>query len=190
MFDTSEEIIVGGHVIMPAVDASTILNLKRSSPVSNTQCPVAVRVKILRFTLAVAAIASLTGCTNLGGLSGFSLGQSGEPAITGPNGVCTVEVYDGGKPTTTSVPLTAESRVQDVLESCSASKRFAKMKVQVVRQSPRHPEEQVRLSCQFDPKSRRISMETDYALMSGDRIVVVEDNSSKLDKTLGAILPF
>jgi hypothetical protein len=141
--------------------------------------------------LAGVVVASVTGCANLGGLPGFSLRASGEPeSITGPNRVCTVEVHDRGKPNTITVPLTAESRVQDVLVASDVIGKFRKMKVYVVRQSPRHPEEQVRLSTQFDPQERRISLETDYAVMSGDKIVVVEDKTTQIDKTLGSILPF
>jgi hypothetical protein len=159
--------------------------------VSNTRFHVARILGALQWLVAGAVIVSATGCANLGGLPGFSLGSNGEPApISGPNGVCTVEVHGRGKPNTTSVPLTAESRIQDVLEASGADRTFRKMKVHVVRQSPRNPEEKVRLSSQFDPKTNKISMATDYAVMSGDKIVVVEDKTTKLDETLGAMLPF
>ena len=144
----------------------------------------------VQLLISAALLSCCTGCANLGGLPGFSLGKNGTPEPTSPHGVCQVEIHDGGKPEVISVRLTPESRVQTVLDEADASDRFGKMKVYVVRQSPRHAEEQVRLSSTIDPKTHKVKLETDYAIVNGDKIVVVEDKSTKLDKALGAILPF
>ena len=147
-------------------------------------------LRAIQLLIAMAAVSLFTGCANLGGLPGFSLSKSGTPEPTSPHGICTVEIHDGGKPETITVPLNPESRVQSVLDESDTSDRFRKMKIYVARQSPRNPEEQVRLKSVIDPKSNKIKLETDYAIVNGDKIVVVEDKSTKLDKTLGAILPF
>lgn len=144
----------------------------------------------VQLLMLATVISCCTGCANLGGLPGFSLGKNGTPEPTSPHGICKVEIHDGGKPQVISIQLTPESRVQTVLDEAEASDRFRKMKVYVVRQSPRHAEEQVRLSSAIDSKTHKIKLETDYAIVNGDKIVVVEDKSTKLDKALGSILPF
>ncbi|MCA9216619.1 MAG: hypothetical protein KDB27_26295 [Planctomycetales bacterium] len=143
-----------------------------------------------KLLVASSLLVSSVGCATFGGLPGFSIGSDGDPAPASPHGVCTVEIRDGGKAEKTTIALTPESRVQTVLDESGAAKKFRKMKVYVVRQSPRHELEEVKLSSTVDAKTGKVTLETDYAIVAGDRVVVVEDRSTALDKTLSAILPF
>ncbi len=151
---------------------------------------VSFRTRILLAACGLALTAT-TGCSTLphAGTLPF-LGKSAESAESSdPVSTCTVEVRTmSRRPKLIEVPLATDTRVQDVLDACRASRRFRNPEVYVLRPTPESTDPALKLACQFDRKSRRISLEFDYAVLPGDRIVIGEGKSDTLDDLFGSLL--
>ena len=101
-----------------------------------------------------------------------------------PAHMVTVEMQaDIGEPK--AVPLAHEDAmlVQNALEKSGATRRFGRMKVSLVRQRPdgRGP---YKMELKYDSTKRKMSPETDYALLPGDKVVAVEDVNTPIDDAL------
>jgi hypothetical protein len=140
--------------------------------------------------LLIVACSGTAGCAHLpstGSLAAL-LSPRNEVA-TSDVASCTVELRHGGrKPKTIDVPLGKDTRVQDVLDLSRASTRFRNLDVYVLRPTPHGPDPAVKMNCYFDRKQRRITLETDYAVLPGDRIVVGENRSSQFDNIVGSVV--
>ena len=89
---------------------------------------------------------------------------------------------------TVEVPLSEDTRVQDVLDASRATSKFRHLDVAILRPTPNASEPVLKLACRFDGKTRRIGWESDYAVLPGDRVLVREDTSEGLDKVIGSAL--
>ena len=69
-------------------------------------------------------------------------------------------------------PLTAH----DALQNAKATKRFSRMKVELVRPLPSGG--WPRIPVEYDRTIRRVPAECDYAILPGDRLIVTEDTST------------
>jgi hypothetical protein len=104
-------------------------------------------------------------------------------------GKCIVELRTGTRrPQMSEVPLGTDTRVQDVLDASRATSKFRNLDVCILRPTSHASEPMLKLSCRFDHKKRRISWETDYAVLPGDRVVVREGIAVGLEKMFGAML--
>ena len=143
--------------------------------------------------LCVTFVASTSiGCANLGGLSQASFfGASQEPAPVATSvNHCVVQIRkSANKSEEIVVPITPESRVQDVLTESGAIKKFGNMKIFIVRQSPKNPTQKIRLQADFDPKERQVTMHTDYGVFPGDRIIVGQDDTNAIDRFISRVMP-
>ena len=91
-----------------------------------------------------------------------------------------------------AVPIAHEDGmlVQDALVKSGALKRFSRMDVSLVRPRPdgKGPH---KMEVTYDGKVRRVSPGSDYALLPGDRVVVVEDTRTEFDDMVDKIVgPF
>jgi hypothetical protein len=112
-----------------------------------------------------------------------------ETTPTEPAGTCTVELRTRTRrPQTLEVPLSDQTRVQDVLDASRATSKFRNLDVFILRPTPQASEPMLKLGCRFDHKARRIVLETDYAVLPGDRVVVREDTSVGVEKLVGMLL--
>lgn len=90
----------------------------------------------------------------------------------------------GKKPRNIQLPLKPDLRLQDVVNSSKPG--FRNKSAYVVRTSPKTGE-QHKLVASFGA-NRRISLETDYALQPGDRVVIAQDTTSSFDKVMKSML--
>ena len=75
-------------------------------------------------------------------------------------------------------------RLQEIVDSSKAP--FRHKKAYVVRTSPKTGQ-QHKLEASFDT-NRRVSMETDYAIQPGDRVVIAEDTTSSFDRVMKTMI--
>jgi hypothetical protein len=86
------------------------------------------------------------------------------------------------------VPISAETRVQDVLDASRATSKFRNLDVVIMRPTSHASEPMLKMPCRFDRHRRRIGWETDYAVLPDDRLIVREDTTSPLDRVMGSLL--
>jgi hypothetical protein len=122
---------------------------------------------------SVLMIASLTGCQTL-------TSSSQAPVDTPPEKI-TVQIRAANrKPKNIQVALTPNMRLQDIVNGSKAN--FRNKTAYIVRTSPKTGEKH-KLEANFGT-NRRISLETDYAIQPGDRVVVAQDATSSFDKVM------
>lgn len=89
-----------------------------------------------------------------------------------------------GKPKNVEVDLKPNMRLQDVVKASKAN--FRNKIAYIVRTSPTTGQ-QHKLEGSFD-SNRRISLETDYAIQPGDRVVIAQDTTSSFDRVVKSML--
>lgn len=148
--------------------------------------PLQTAVAIL--TLCCVLLAA-NGCSSIltsGSLPFLSAKADTSPA---PTASCTVEFHsEYGKPRKMTVPVTEQTRIQDVLETSHARSRFRQMNVMILRPAPRDPQQMVKLACNYDAGDRKVTWDTDYAVLPGDRVIVTRDTTSSVDGVMESVL--
>lgn len=126
--------------------------------------------------LALATITFLSGCQAL---------TTEKQPISSSLDTVTVQIRGSNRAAkTTQIPLQPNMRLQEVIE---ASKPPFKNKIAyIVRTSPKTGQ-QHKLEASFDG-NRRISLETDYAVQPGDRVVIAEDTTSSIERVMKSML--
>ena len=146
--------------------------------------------------LLAAALAAL--CSTSTGCSFFRPKVSPElTATVTPNGVedgkveappanFTVEVRPAkGEPIAKEQPLAGPLTVQEALEHTKANKKYRKFKLELHRPLPDGRVHSMVL--QYDRKAKHVDPEFDYAILPGDRVIVLEDTTTMLDEFLDAV---
>lgn len=106
-----------------------------------------------------------------------------------PTASCTVEFHsEYGKPRKLTVPVSDQTRIQDVLEASRARGRFRQMNVTILRPSPRDPQQMVKLACNYNSGDRKVTWDTDYAVLPGDRVVITRDTTTAVDNVVESVL--
>jgi hypothetical protein len=72
--------------------------------------------------------------------------------------------------------------VQDAIRQSRAHRKFRRMLISVIRTGPNG--ERQKLDCQFDPLTRKVPPQYDYALQPGDYLVIAPDPTSGFEKAL------
>lgn len=107
------------------------------------------------------------------------------PAIGGPS--CTVAIYSkGARPKEVKLPVTGQMFVQEALNKSGVSKRFNRMKVVLIRPRP-YGKGRHKMDIKFRSGKKRVSLNSDYAIHPGDRLVVIEDNSTAFDDMIDKV---
>jgi hypothetical protein len=132
--------------------------------------------------IAIAAcFAALSGCSLFHEKLSPSLKAevaAGEGAKV-PDAKYFVEIHPhDGKPKTVELQHTDQLHVQEALEKAGAAKKFRRMYVRMIRPLPSGGWHKMEL--EYDRANRRIAPEYDYAVLPGDRLMVIEDNSNTL----------
>lgn len=134
---------------------------------------------VAKTVASLLLIASITGCQSL-------TSQSAQPQspTQAPN-MLTVQIRAANRSAkNVQIPMTPNMRLQDVVNSTKT--KFKNKNAYVVRTSPKTGEKH-KLEASFGD-NRRISLETDYAIQPGDRIVISEDTTSSFDRVLKSVL--
>ena len=98
----------------------------------------------------------------------------------------TVEVRPAhGKASRKQIAHNANMRLQDVVGT--ADVKFRNRDIYIVRVSPQTGQKH-KLSASYDRAARRISMETDYAVQPGDRVVIAQDMTTALERVMANFL--
>ena len=108
-------------------------------------------------------------------------------ASAGQRPVCIVDNRVGAKSKRTEVPVTGEMRVQDALDAMERIPRGS-LEVYIIRPTPGRPGPGLKLGCLYNASARRVSMETDYAVMPGDHIVLRKGDEGPAGELIGALL--
>ena len=148
-----------------------------------------------RFTLLACILLASTfaaGCSSLPSGAGLPLlgaaKKNEAPAEASPQTMCTVEMHGSSKrPKAVQIPITPNTRVQDVLVASKAAKRYSAPDVVLVRQVQGGSDRSVKLACRYDRKENRIAWDSDYAVHPGDRIMVREDKSNPMGSMLNSV---
>lgn len=123
-------------------------------------------------------LASLTGCQSM---------MVTAPSQTGAttNDKVVVQIRPANrKSKNVEITLTPDMRLQDVVNASKAN--FRNRTAYIVRTSPTTGQ-QHKLEASFG-SNRRISLETDYAIQPGDRVVVAQDTTSSFDKVMQSVM--
>jgi hypothetical protein len=107
-----------------------------------------------------------------------------------PPGNFTVEVRPNkGEPIAKEQPLAEPLTVQTALENTKANKKFRKFTLELHRPLPDGRVHSMVL--QYDRTAKHVDPEFDYAVLPGDRILVIEDTSTMLDEFMDNVtMPF
>lgn len=128
--------------------------------------------------LAAATLIGLVGCQAL------TIEQK-QVSSASPPDMITVQIRRPNRtPKTKQIPLKPDMRLQEVVEACKAP--FRNKVAYIVRTSPKTGD-QHKLEASFS-SSRRISLETDYAIQPGDRVVIAEDTTSSIERVMKSML--
>ncbi len=123
-------------------------------------------------------VSGLTGCQTV-----FTApGEQATLIVAEPQNQVTVEVRPAnGKSTEKQLVLSTNMRLQDAVAGTKT--KFRNKHVYIVRVSPRTGQKH-RLSAVYDRASRRVTMDTDYAIQAGDRIVIAQDTATSLERVM------
>ena len=129
-------------------------------------------------SLLFLCVSGLTGCQTL-----FTApGEQAAPVVAAPQNQVTVEVRPSNrKPTENQLVLTTNMRLQDAVAATKT--KFRNKDVYIVRVSPLTGQKH-KLSAVYDRASRRVTMDTDYAIQSGDRVVIAQDTTTSLERVM------
>jgi len=144
--------------------------------------------------LAWLAIASgLVGCSVFKDQTQPKLAAEVQPGGAhppAPVGKYSVEIRsEKGKPQSVEKEMTEPLHVQTALEQTGAAKKFPRAFIELYRPLPNGGWHKMEL--EFDRENHRVPPEFDYAVLPGDRIVVIEDATSLIDDFMvRAMRPF
>jgi hypothetical protein len=118
---------------------------------------------------------------------GETSSADGDPASGDPASQFTVELRSAsGKSEGLARPLTGQLSVQEALEQTRAAKKFKRFNLELYR--PLSGGRWHRMVLEYDRAGRRVPPETDYSLLPGDRLVVVEDATTVIDDVVNGVL--
>jgi hypothetical protein len=143
------------------------------------------RTDLQRLTMlaSLAIVSGLVGCSVFKDQTQPKLAaevQPGPPHAPAPVGKYSVEIRaEKGKPQSVEREMTEPIHVQTALEQTGAAKRFPRAVIELYRPLPNGGWHKMDL--EFDRENHRVPPEFDYALLPGDRIVVIEDATNMLD---------
>jgi hypothetical protein len=78
--------------------------------------------------------------------------------------------------------------VQDVLVATKAIRGFRNPDVAILRPTGNVVEPTLKLACNFNSKADKVSLETDYAVLPGDRVVVQAGPAVSVSQLFSSIL--
>ena len=146
------------------------------SPPPNSQIQSPFHAARRSFVCGLLLIVATTGCQAL-----TTQQQQASPSQE----TVTVQLRQANRsPKNIKVPFTPEMRLQQVLDTSKAP--FRNRLAYIIRTSPKTGE-QHRLEANFG-NNRRVSLETDYAIQPGDRVVIAEDTTSSFDRVMKSML--
>ena len=140
----------------------------------------------LLFVFLSLASLFLSGCATFNGHDDVSLPTNGS-AIQQSLSECTVELQKRRTKSIT-LPVTTDMRVQDVLEQTKAPSKFRRVDVTVLRKTDNPNNPVLRLASEYEPKYRQVSLQTDYGILPGDRIIIRESPTNSVDDMIKSFL--
>lgn len=126
----------------------------------------------------------LLACFGLCGCTMISASARKEAVATQPTATqCTVDFRASKRPPEVShVDIPADATVQHVLNKSGAFRRFARLKIDLYRQTPQGAWH--RMEVEYDRGSKTVETMHDYHMRPGDRLVVAEDTTDGLDDVM------
>jgi hypothetical protein len=142
------------------------------------------------FLLLGFATLATTGCATINPDPFNLLGAKKNEPLDPAKAVIVEIRADAAAPAAVPVAHLDGMLVQDALAKSGVIKRFSRMDVKLMRPRPdgKGPH---KMDVTYDGKARRVSPGTDYALLPGDRVIVVEDTRTEFDDMVDKIVgPF
>lgn len=126
---------------------------------------------------ATATLIGLVGCQSL---------TTEQKQVSAPSpDMVTVQIRRSNRsPKTKQIPITPNMRLQEVVDASKVP--FRNKVAYIVRTSPKTGDNH-KLEANFS-NSKRISLETDYAIQPGDRIVIAEDTTSSIERVMKSMM--
>lgn len=140
----------------------------------------------------ICSLAATCGCSSFAPARSTPSGidAAAAPTNSAPASCTVVLRKTGSTPREMEVPLPNVTRLQEVLEQTGVTKKIRHMELYVLRAVPGDPQQRHKMAAHYNSGRRQVSMETDYAIYPGDRIVVIEEASTQLEQMLaGAVGP-
>lgn len=134
--------------------------------------------------LLAVSLVSFSGCQTLTIGAGTPQAQAELP-IDSPK--FTLRVGKGNSVKTTEMLIDGSKSVQSVLEENGLIRELGAMEIAIVRKIP-NSDRKHRLPVAFNPKSKRVPVEADYAILPGDTLLVKRASHSPLLQAAGSLL--
>ncbi len=140
---------------------------------------------LVKLMVMGALVIGFTGCSSLGMMNG---GQLPAEAPATPQNAYQVEMHSNfGEPKVYVGKHDPSLTVQDALEAAGAIKKYRRMKVDVYRQVE-GKYGGLKMPVEYQPGSKAVRAEQNYAVHPGDRIVVGPSEEGSLDQLLDAVM--
>jgi hypothetical protein len=134
-----------------------------------------------------ASVCCLLALLSLNWATGCSLLAPRPQAELSPDTSYTIEVRARGcKPQETQVAIQGDETVQKAIEHVGANRRFKGLEVALVRVTQLTGKEEI-LKVPYSRRTRNIDILHDYAVLPGDRVMIVEDNTTVVDEMLDSM---
>jgi hypothetical protein len=132
--------------------------------------------------LALVGVLAAGGCSTLQSTPESPIPEGTETSsVTDP--MVVVELRDGDEEREyLRAPLKESMLVQDALNGSGATSRFRRMDVVLVRHVPGG--RKLRLPVRYNPTTKRVADEHNYALHGGDWLEVTQDTSTMVDRMI------
>jgi hypothetical protein len=147
-----------------------------------------VPVKKVLAVVAIGLVAGVAGCSTLSLTEDRPLQLPKDlemKTVTPAPGTITAEIRaHGQKPQLRQLPFEQGMHVQEGLAAAGAVKRFRRMNVQVLRVVG---DQQQKLEVRYKHGPRMVDPLYDYALQSGDHLIITEDTSTVINDMFSSV---
>lgn len=137
-----------------------------------------------RYYLMLILLVSMTPVFSTGCMLISPDGKNLDEVVGKPTGNSFTVMLKGMKPET--MEITEGMRVQDVLNSSGAIKRYGKMDIVVSRMLV-DKGRRFRMEVDYDPAKKRIPFEQDYVIHANDIVMIQPDNTTQFDKVVDSL---
>ena len=138
--------------------------------------------------VGIGLVAGVTGCSTLSLTENRPLELPKDlemKTVTPRPGAITAEIRaHGRKPEIRQVPFEQGMHVQEGLTAAGAVKRFRRMNVQVLRVVG---DQQQKMDVKYKHGPQKVDPLYDYALQSGDHLIITEDTSTVLNDMFSSV---
>ncbi len=136
------------------------------------------------FIIIVAVCVLAQGCSTLPNSTSISEAETAAAVASGQFYTVRMET-NGGQAQVVQQPIEGAMTLQDALLQSGATKKFRNMQVDLYRTNS-NTGDSIKMAIEYEPKTKSVPVEQDYALHPGDRILVRPRETKPLDEFMKA----